>query len=71
MKKSWKKHRKYEAGPDLIGTGGMGTMLYSDEYLCSHGIGHDKGLHSCDGCCTTLTDVDFDKLEKQEEKEKK
>jgi hypothetical protein len=49
----------------------MGTMLYSDEYLCSHGIGHDKGLHSCDGCCTTLTDVDFDKLEKQEEKEKK
>jgi hypothetical protein len=21
------------------------------EYLCSHGVGHELGIHGCDGCC--------------------
>lgn len=22
------------------------------ELLCPHGIGHDMGVHGCDGCCS-------------------
>jgi hypothetical protein len=21
------------------------------EWLCEHGIGHSKNIHTCDGCC--------------------
>mgnify|MGYP001611003724 CR=1 FL=1 len=48
--KKWKKHRKYEPL-------GIGVMGYSDEFLCPHGIGHEKGVHGCDSCCIRLTDV--------------
>jgi hypothetical protein len=24
------------------------------EYTCPHGIGHDKGVHGCDGCCEVI-----------------
>lgn len=27
------------------------------EDTCPHGVGHYVGIHSCDGCCTRLTDV--------------
>ncbi len=49
---TWKKNRKYERG-SLI------TMFYSDEYLCEHEVGHDMGVHGCDGCCS---DPSFKKL---------
>ena len=22
-----------------------------EEFLCTHGIGHGNGVHTCDGCC--------------------
>ena len=34
------------------------TYFHSDGGICSchhccvHGIGHDDGVHDCDGCCT-------------------
>ena len=54
MKKTikWKRYKKYEAL-------GMGVMGFSYEYLCEHGIGHDMGVHGCDGCCS---DPSFKKL---------
>ncbi len=24
------------------------------EDVCEHGIGHDKGTHGCDGCCSEI-----------------
>ena len=24
------------------------------EAICSHGVGHHKGVHGCDGCCKDL-----------------
>jgi len=29
-------------------------LRYSDgpEYACPHGVGHGKGVHGCDGCCS-------------------
>jgi hypothetical protein len=24
------------------------------EVLCMHGIGHGRGVHTCDGCCSLL-----------------
>ena len=53
LPKGWRKHRKYEPL-------GIGVMGYSDEYLCPHGIGHDKGVHGChanekgEACCSTI-----------------
>lgn len=44
-KKIFKQHRKYELA-------GIGVMYYSDELLCEHGVGHEKGVHGCDGCCS-------------------
>lgn len=38
LPKGWKEHRKYEPLS-------YGIMGYSDEFLCPHGIGHDKGIH--------------------------
>ena len=26
------------------------------EVLCKHGIGHGKGVHTCDGCCENKND---------------
>lgn len=23
------------------------------EAICEHGVGHHKGVHGCDGCCST------------------
>lgn len=54
-KQKWVQHRKYEALNML-------TMGYSDEYLCEHGIGHEMGVHGCDGCCA---DPSFEKLYKK------
>lgn len=25
-----------------------------DELICPHGIGHDRGVHGCDGCCSEV-----------------
>ena len=44
--KTWRKHRRYEPLS-------LGIMGYKDEELCPHGIGHDDGVHGCDGCCAT------------------
>ena len=44
----WTKHRKYEPIS-------YGVVGYSDEYICEHGIGHDMGVHGCDGCCSDPT----------------
>lgn len=24
------------------------------EALCSHGVGHHRGIHGCDGCCENM-----------------
>ncbi len=40
------RHRKYEQMS-------YGVMSYSYEYLCGHGVGHDMGIHGCDGCCNS------------------
>ena len=47
LPKGWKKHNKVE--PLSYGVWGS-----SEEYLCPHGIGHDEGIHGCDGCCSKL-----------------
>lgn len=26
------------------------------EVLCRHGVGHGKGVHTCDGCCENKND---------------
>lgn len=43
LPRGFKHHRKYELG-----------VGFSDEVLCPHGIGHDRGVHGCDGCCSEL-----------------
>jgi len=45
----WEKHNKVEPV-------GWGKWIKSEEYLCPHGIGHENGVHGCDGCCA---DKDF------------
>jgi hypothetical protein len=40
-------HQKYEQTSILGG-------IVSDEILCPHGIGHEPGVHGCDGCCEQL-----------------
>ena len=47
LPKGFKEHRKYEALSIL-------EMGYSDEITCPHGVGHEKGIHGCDGCCEKL-----------------
>jgi len=32
------------------------------EAYCSHGIGHHKGVHGCDGCCDNCPKEIWDKL---------
>lgn len=54
-KKEWIKHNKFEP----IGYGKIGVY---EEYLCQHGIGHEMGVHGCDGCCS---DSSFKKLYKK------
>ena len=47
LPKGWKRHKKYEPLS-------LGVMGYSYELLCPHGIGHDSGVHGCDGCCSKI-----------------
>jgi hypothetical protein len=47
LPKGFKEHRKYEALSIL-------EMGYSDEITCPHGVGHEQGIHGCDGCCEKL-----------------
>lgn len=47
LPKGFKKHKKYEPL-------NIGFMGYSNEILCPHGVGHDTGIHGCDGCCGAL-----------------
>ncbi len=32
------------------------------EAICSHGIGHHKGVHGCDGCCNSCPKELWDKV---------
>lgn len=32
------------------------------EWMCSHGIGHHKGIHGCDGCCNNAPTELWDKV---------
>ena len=36
-KRIWERHYRNDKG------------IWED--TCPHGIGHDKGIHGCDGCC--------------------
>ncbi len=49
--KTWIKHRKYE--PSSLFPFEGDEAGFSEEYLCEHGIGHEKGVHGCDGCCSS------------------
>ena len=40
---------------DIHGTGFV-------EAVCSHGVGHHKGVHGCDGCCEDCPDELWDKV---------
>lgn len=32
------------------------------EAICSHGIGHHKGVHGCDGCCADAPEEIWNKV---------
>ena len=50
LPKGFKKHTKVEyAGP-------FSPPITEEEILCPHGVGHGKGIHGCDGCCSKLKD---------------
>lgn len=39
------------------------------EAICEHGVGHHKGVHGCDGCCSNVPEeiweaVTDDKMDK-------
>ena len=40
LSKPWVRHYRDDKG------------IWED--ICPHGIGHDRGIHGCDGCCTDL-----------------
>lgn len=35
------------------------------EAICSHGVGHHRGVHSCDGCCADWPKEIEDKVTKE------
>ena len=51
VREGWTKNRRYDKGVT--------------EDVCPHGIGHEDGIHGCDGCCTGLYNHDEKKREVQ------
>jgi hypothetical protein len=47
LPKGFNHHKKYERTSIYGG-------IVSDEITCPHGVGHELGIHGCDGCCEKL-----------------
>lgn len=43
----WEPHGKFEQTGIKVG-------IVEQEWLCPHGVGHEKGTHGCDGCCANV-----------------
>ncbi len=54
MKNEWKLTGE-QNGRDMHDVGFV-------EAICPHGVGHHKGVHGCDGCCSTAPKELWDKV---------